>query len=135
MDSKCMKDEVPDILTSWTDKIDFRLYDSLSLDEQNCSKLQSQDVDKPVTKDLMNECSNCYRTFSTSDEMALHYEKIHSESRRVSYYYCFACPRVFLNRNVRDQHIITHFSALMNTVMYNIDNSQLNVQGRNLILL
>lgn len=61
--------------------------------------------------------------------MKEHYERIHSESRKVSYFDCFVCEKVFLNRNVRDQHVSTHFSSVLDKVMDNVENLLCSSQG------
>ncbi|KAI1729342.1 zinc finger, C2H2 type [Ditylenchus destructor] len=82
--------------------------------------------------DALVECPNCYRTFTTVEQMKAHNVAIHSIHRIYSHQRCFVCSKLFLGRNVRDQHIITHFKSISEAVMENVEELHRHL-GENLM--
>ncbi|KAI6235176.1 Zinc finger, C2H2 domain and Zinc finger, C2H2-like domain-containing protein [Aphelenchoides besseyi] len=68
------------------------------------------------------ECTNCYRTFKTLEQMKAHQSKVHLNRAKRSEVCCL-CDRVFNSRNVRDQHLITHFPKLCSLTMQRVDET------------
>ncbi|CAD5222289.1 unnamed protein product [Bursaphelenchus xylophilus] len=72
-------------------------------------------------KGAMIECTNCYKTFDTVDQMKAHHSKAHTIVRPSIYQSCCVCKRLFNNRNVRDQHFITHLPFIVQKTMEKVD--------------
>ncbi|CAD5217539.1 unnamed protein product [Bursaphelenchus okinawaensis] len=74
-----------------------------------------------VGKGAMIECINCYKTFDTVEQMKTHHAKAHNFVRPANFQSCCVCKRLFNNRNVRDQHFITHFPSIVQKTMEKVD--------------
>ncbi|KAI6188451.1 Zinc finger, C2H2 domain and Zinc finger, C2H2-like domain-containing protein [Aphelenchoides besseyi] len=88
------------------------------------SSIRDHEIKHYSTKTVggLIECTNCYRAFKTLEQMKAHQSKVHLNRAKRSEVCCL-CERVFNSRNVRDQHLITHFPKLCSLTMQRVDET------------
>lgn len=68
--------------------------------------------------------------FLALNAMKTHNQLMHSAERDLSSnQQCFVCSKVFFGRNVRDQHMITHFRSISDSIMENVEDLHRQVGG------
>lgn len=66
--------------------------------------------------------------------MKQHNQGMHAVRELDSNQRCIVCSKIFFGRNVRDQHMITHFRSISDSIMENMEDLHRHVGGKLFIL-
>lgn len=73
------------------------------------------------------ECPNCYRSFARFEELKEHIREMHRKRRNTKDFRCQKCSMRFQSRHHRDQHFISHFQAVIDSVWQTVCGMQENL--------